>query len=485
MGAVTKHEFMRIRTITLALFMFVLTPAWGKVLVRWTEPSLPPRKALGTSQVVMDWDSNAGPAIRRVVRQGYDVYVQVSVQEARAAADLLRKLPLAGIILDAANARPGDIDAARKMLQAGRSKLSVLVLDSNGKQPQMRGQTITTRNGILQVSSPTAQPWLDSNLATVRFDEEFHPEQTPLYTFKWEPGDSLQQANGPSAEDYALAIAEAGAIHADLILNVDEKLQKGLAENQPAAWDRWNKVKKYLAFDGTTSRTALRPQANVGVLAGDYDTAYEPMNLMGRHNIPYRVLNIAGITGSKLQGLDVVTVFTAPDQQAVATLMNFAKQGGTVVLVNLKGSYPWQSANPAQTAEHAVSYVVGKGRVIELSEPVSDPETFAQDVRRLVEKDKSLISVWNALTILAIAYRNPRTGEHVIELVNFSEEPLRIQLRLKGSFSAARYETPDQKCCQSLPGIKRGGFTEFVVPSLGISGRLRLRPQQPANTSTP
>src|SRR5207244_7292339 len=118
--------------------------------------------------------------------------------------------------------------------RSAHPKLAILLLDSNGKQPQMRGQTITTRNGMLQVSSPTAQPWLDSNLPVARFEQEFHPDQPALYAFQWEPGDSLQQANGPSAEDYSLAIAEAGAIHAGLILNLDEKLQKGLVESQPA-----------------------------------------------------------------------------------------------------------------------------------------------------------------------------------------------------------------------------------------------------------
>jgi len=46
-------------------------------------------------------------------------------------------------------------------------------LISSGKQPQMRGRLVVNRNGILQVSSPSSQPWLDTNLAAVRLAETF------------------------------------------------------------------------------------------------------------------------------------------------------------------------------------------------------------------------------------------------------------------------------------------------------------------------
>jgi len=466
---------MRIRSVVLWSSLLLVAPAWGDVLVRWTELSVPPQKALGVRKLVVFWDSNAPSAIGRARGQGYDVYAELLFEQAISAAELVSRQPVAGIIVDRGKARQEDLDSTLRTLRSAHPKLAILLLDSNGKQPQMRGQTITTRNGMLQVSSPTAQPWLDSNLPVARFEQEFHPDQPALYAFQWEPGDSLQQANGPSAEDYSLAIAEAGAIHAGLILNLDEKLQKGLVESQPACWALWNKVKEHLSF-ASKSHTSLQPWANVGVITDDYEAAYEPMNLMGRHNIPYRVLRSPSVSARSLDGFDVITVFTAPDNRALSAIAGFADQGGTVVLVNLKGTYPWQSAKPLPTAEHALFYAVGKGRVIELGEPVGDPETFAQDVRRLLGKDRVLIGLWNALTTVAIPYRNPRNGETVVELVNYAEDPLRIQVRLKGSFSSICYESPDQACCRSLSLVQRDGFTEFVIPSLYIAGRVRLTP---------
>ena len=94
----------------------------------------------------------------------------------------------------------------------------------------MKGQLVIKRDGVLQVTSPTAQPWIDSNLALVRLDHTFRPQQTPLYEFQWDQSDSMQQEYGPSAADYSLAVAEAGAFHADLVLSLHPGLQTDLAK---------------------------------------------------------------------------------------------------------------------------------------------------------------------------------------------------------------------------------------------------------------
>jgi len=62
----------------------------------------------------------------------------------------------------------------------------------------------------------------------------------------------------------------------------------------------------------------------------------------------------------------------------------------------------------------------------------------------------------------------------VLEFVNYAEEPLRVQVQVKGSFASIRYETPEHRCCESLVPIKHNGFTEFVIPELRIAGRVHL-----------
>jgi len=458
------------RKRALFLFLFLLPrPLWGKVFVRWTAATLP-GTPLGIRELVIPWNRNRTALLHTALAQGYRVYAEVPVQQVSDAFKWLAKESIEGVVVDAGNGP----DAAREIekLRSAHSKVKMLV-SLDGKQPQMRGQTVVTRNGVLQVSSPTAQPWLDSNLAMVRFHQESRPGETLLYTFAWELKDTLQQQNGPSVEDYSLAIAESGAIHADLLLSVHQKLQKALLDSEPAAWSSWKKLIPYMQFALRDELDRLHPWSNVAVIAGDYDTAYEPMNLMARHNIPFRIVS-GEVTERALQGVTLVAALTAPDQPGIRVLNAFAQEGGTVILVDANGKYPWHSSPPIPAAEHAVSYAAGKGRVIELSEPVSDPETFAQDLRRVAPKGSTLISLWNALTTTAVPYRDDRNGRVVVELVNFAEEPMRIQVQVKGVYSSARYETPDRGCCQDLSPVQHDGFTDFVVPSLAIAGRVHL-----------
>jgi hypothetical protein len=353
----------------LSLLLLLGSFAWGKVFVRWTEVALP-ATPLGISELVIAWDAHSTTLIRSARKHGYRVYVEVPLQQAAHAAALLQREAIAGLIID--SVLDQDAAGAIRKLRAAHPELKMSLLNTNGKQPQMRGQTVITSNGVLQVSSPTAQPWLDSNLALIRFQSPSDTGGMPVYTFSWELNDSLQQASGPSADDYALAIAESGAIHADLLLNLHQSLQKRLVEDQPVAWVTWRKMVSYLRFASGEHARGVHPWSNVGVITDNYDAAYEPMNLMARHNIPFRVVQ-DGVTARGLQGLSLITVFTPPDQRGIDALNTFAKQGGSVIVTDAKGKYPWQSVQPVPTAEHALSYAAGKGRVIELTGPVSDP----------------------------------------------------------------------------------------------------------------
>jgi hypothetical protein len=123
--------------------------------------------------------------------------------------------------------------------------------------------------------------------------------------------------------------------------------------------------------------------------------------------------------------------------------------------------------------EHTLSYTLGSGKILELSKSVTDPETFAQDIRRLLGKENALISLWNGLTTIAVPYRDAGTLK-ALEFINYAEEPIRVQVQVKGAFASVRYETPERKCCESLEAIQHDGFTEFVLPDLRIAGRVHL-----------
>ncbi|MGH9552166.1 MAG: hypothetical protein ACRD3W_22455, partial [Terriglobales bacterium] len=218
--------FVRARILTM-MCLLAVTPAWGRVLLRWGQPSLPAPATMGVSDLVVSWNDAA--LISNARRQGYRVYAEVPAAKATDLGRSLAKSGVAGIVLNPVDAQPAQIDDALAQLRSAYPALPLLVLNPRAKHPQMKGQMVIRRNGILQVTSPTAQPWVDTNLALVRLDQAFRPDQTPLYEFHWELPDSEQQENGPAPADYALAVAEAGAFHADLILDLDPRLQDDLA----------------------------------------------------------------------------------------------------------------------------------------------------------------------------------------------------------------------------------------------------------------
>ena len=187
------HEnfmFMRIRILTVILFL-AATPAWSRVLLRWTQPSLPAPATMGVSDLVVSWDD--AELIRNAHRQGYRVYAEVPLGKAADMARSMAKSDLAGIILNLGDSQPSQIDQELQQLRSAYPGLPVLVLNPKAKQPQMKGQMVIKREGVLQVTSPTAQPWVDTNLALVRLDQAFRPSQTPLYEFQWDLSDPQLQ----------------------------------------------------------------------------------------------------------------------------------------------------------------------------------------------------------------------------------------------------------------------------------------------------
>jgi hypothetical protein len=457
--------------------------AWGNVFVHWTRSSVLPAKELGSNDLVFSWNDSLSSQVKAARRQGYRVYVEVPLAQAAVAAETGGS-DLEGLILTVRQSERADLEKSLPQLRSAHPKLRFVVLNPSGKQPTLRGSLVIKRGAVLEVSSPTAQPWIDTNLALVKVEQRSLQGQVPLYTFSWgDISDSGQQPATLTAADYSLAVAEAGAFHADLILELDDRLQKDLTEHDPQAWKLWNEVRSYADFYAHPAGPAMEAAANVAVVVDDLDPTDEVMNLLARHNLPFTVLRPPDLKSGDLKGFDVVAVFAKPDREVLERIADLATRGKIVVLVEAHGPYPWQSRDAVRLNEHAVSYALGKGKVLELSEPVIDPETFAQDIRRLLGKQNALMTLWNGLTTIAVPYREHGGTVKVLEFVNYAEdEPVRIQVQVKGSFASIRYETPERRCCESLVPIKHNGFTEFVIPELRTAGRVHLEANQ-ANDS--
>ena len=469
------------QTALLGLFVLVSTFAWSSVFIHWTGSMLPPARELGVSDLVLSYDAPS-PLMQAARKQGYRVYVEMLPQQATEAATKAESEGWAGIILTARVSERAQMQTVLAGLRSAHPKLRFFVLDPDGKQPEMRGSLVIKRDAVLEVSSPTAQPWIDSNLALVRIEQGGDSGQIPMYSFSWNPPVAGQPARTITTADYSLAVAEAGAFHADLILELDAGLQKGLSQRDPQAWTLWKQVRSYAEFYSHSAQAGLQAAADVAVVVDDLDPSDEPMNLMARHNIPFKVSLPARLQSEDLEGVDVVVAFAKPDKELAIQLEHLASQGKAVVVVDARGSYPWQTQAAVQLNEHAVSYAVGSGKVLELSEPVSDPETFAQDIRRLIGNQNALMTLWNGLTTIAVPYREKRGGLKTVDLINYAQDPVRVQVKVKGSFTVIRFDSPERGGCSSLAPTNHDGFTEFVIPDLLIAGRVHLE-NQPAAAS--
>lgn len=464
------------RTIILSSFLLaVASPAWGRVFLRWTEPSIPSARAIGVSELVIPWGPGKVQLMTTAKKCGYRVFAEASSQDAGAAADAAAANGLAGVIVEGGSGAPHQAGTQNlvESLRRSHPKLSVFELDSGGKQPQIQGSMVIERHGVLVVTSSTRKPWIDSNVALTRFVKTFQPNQTPLFSFSWELNSPVEKQEGPRLEDYALAIAEAGAMRSDLVLPVFPRLQKALAEGNRTAWQEWDHVRDYIGFYSKESQRAARSSSDIAIVTENYGDSYEPMNLLARHNIPFQVFRPGEITPAWLSRLQMVILFSKPDEQVARELQDFSSKGGTVVLVNVHGSFPWDNL-PSTQESYGKKYKVGQGEIAEFAEPVEDPEEFAERIRHLRNEQDVLIRLWNALTTLAFAYPGPKAGNLTLELVNYAQEPLGVQVRVKGSFSNIRYETPEHGFYPEIRPEHQGGFTQFVVPHLIIGGRVYL-----------
>jgi len=460
--------------IVCSLLLLVATPVWGRVFVEWTEPAIPSAASLGVKDLVIPWGPGKIHLMNVAKKRGYRVYALVKPQDAGATV----RNGFAGIIVEGDSSEPGQ-GVAQKVVKRLRSSypgISFLVLDSGGKQPQIRGNLVEKKHGVLVVSSPTRVPWIDSNVALARYERAFQSGQPPLFSFSWELTDPLEKKEGPRAEDYALAVAEAGAMHADVILPVYSNLQKGLAAGDKTAWREWDRVKRYLSFYSKASSSKLQSVADVAVVTDHYEDAYEAMNLLARRNLTFRVLAPADVTAQRLSGSRLAILFSPPDARAAQALQAFSSAGGTVLVADPHGPSHWEPLH-AVKASNGTSYKIARGETIDSIQVVGNPAAFAEKVRNLLHRQGLLIYIWNAVTTLGFAYHAPQTGSMVLNLVNYAEEPLQVQVRVKGSFPNIRYETPEHGFYPPLKPEIDHGFTQFVVSGLKIGARVDLSPQ--------
>jgi hypothetical protein len=334
---------------------------------------------------------------------------------------------------------------------------------------------VTRRGEVLQVSSPSAQPWIENNAALLRLPDR---GATSILTYPWQPVTLADVDGGPALENYLVAIAEAGSFGGNLLLPLAAEFQRSLSLAEPQARILWNEIRRHAGFYAWDLPGSYAPVANIAVATADPAAWFEVMNLLARHNLPFAILSPADLGNRDLSRFALLLAMEPLDAAQREALAQFAGKGGTVVIDRPAGSFPPEAAavpGGVLTAASAgrVTYTLGAGRVVEVRQAITDPNAFALEVRQLLGRDRRAIDIWNGLTVLTALYAHPDGKSLLVTALNYAHQPLPVQIRVRGTYAVVRYESPDEPLAL-LPCEHRDGGTEFTLPALRVGARVFL-----------
>jgi hypothetical protein len=437
----------------------------AEILVRWDQDQVPPRESLGVSRLVVPASRTA--AVRNAAKQGYEIYLEV--EAAKMTAMLPRAERLAGIVVVGATAAHA---AQLERWQQAATKVRVLTVEPGAKWPHIRTNWVTKSKDVLQVTRRSAQPWIENNAALLRIARGAGHASSHVVTYAWKPITLSEIDEGPQLENYLVAIAETGSFGGTLVLPLHERFQRRLALGQPRARADWDAIRRSIDFYSWGLPDRYIPLANVGVVTSEPMRSYEAMNLLSRHNLPFAVVPPARLNAEGLSGFDVVIVADKPGAAQTDALAGFARTGGTVLLTEAPATSPWQTSVVTKTADR-VTYEVGKGHVVQLTTPITNPDAFALDVRQILGRERRIIDIWNGITVIAASFQEPDGSSMLVTALNYAHQQMPVQFRVKGTFSTVQYESPEEPA-RLLSHQQRDGYTEFLLPALHIGGRVFL-----------
>jgi hypothetical protein len=422
---------MPVRPSACVLLLWLLSCATSSadVLVRWDQDQVPGPDALGLSTLVVPAKNVA--LVKTAIGLGYRVYLEVDQNAPPAIAGV------AGLVVTSA-ASAARVRQLRLQynVPAGR----VLMVDGHGKWPHIRTNWVTKNKDVLQVTGRSAQPWIENNAALFRVLRAANPATLPSVTYPWQPITLSDVDEGPALENYLVAIAEAGSFGADLVLPLHERFERRLLLGEPQARADWAQIRRYLEFYSWNLAARYQPVANIGVIVRDPMAHFQVMNLLSRHNLPFEIIPPAGLKSGALDRLKLLIVLDSGTDAPSAVLDEFARKGGMV---------------------HRVQ------------KPIADPNGFALEMRRLLGSANRTIDIWNGITVLAAPYRSPDGETLMVSVLNYAHQRLPVQLRVPGTYSVIHYESPES-AAELIAPQHRDGFTEFVLPSLRVGGRVFL-----------
>ena len=375
-----------------------------------------------------------------------------------AAAEAARK---AGLVVR----QPSSMGAAPLADVKWRSSASLVAL-SGLVWPSVK---VAPREGASQAASgPTEAPWIDSNCWAVRL-ARVRAAGKPVWLEFAPPADQA----APTAAALSVAIADSAAAGARWIVNLGDRMSKGLADGNADAADAWRGMLGTLRFfEKHREWGSYEPWGSLGVLstfAGDNDfMGGELLNLAARRNLLYRILDRSGDSNQNLKGLKALLYVDRepPSPEWKARLTAFGRGGGLLIVPRaLAAEFPGERPLRCPVAGYQLQ-AFGKGSVASPTQDWDDPYFLAADVHSLVSRRNDPVVLFNTRSLWEHYSVAPGGRGELLQLVGFTgrnNDSVSVVVA-RPSVSAAMY-TPEREAPTILKPEKVDGRLEYHLPS--------------------
>jgi hypothetical protein len=337
--------------------------------------------------------------------------------------------------------------------------------------PGVRSSTASLVDGEIVVAGASQSPWTDSNLWLLNCAGAFSAGKPLFLTYIGSPEDPPSLA---SRGTLRLALAEAAALGTSPVLPLEDTLRQSLFERNAESLDEWNAVARYHRFFRSHPEVMqMKPVHNVAVIVDGCESSAEMLNLMSRRRLLYDIIPKGEYLQTSLEPYALLIINEPPPwgNDLLEKTMSFVRRGGIVVTTaaGLPSGNQLKSLQKVEENTERVAYSSGKGRWVVYRETFPDPDTFANEVKRLLGPDLQPVRLWNGSAVLAHLAQSPGSNQRALHLLNYGIDPVEeLQVQVKGSCRKGEILSPDQSTPVPLKLSLKPGSTEFTIPSLGI-----------------
>lgn len=334
------------------------------------------------------------------------------------------------------------------------------------------------RGGTVATAGPTGIPWLDSNAWLIQWARQ-RCESKGL----WLAFEPAQDESTVDAASYQLALADSESSGARWIVSLDDRFRSALADHQAAALQQWKQITEAIAFFRSRSAwNELCPKAALGIVSEDGDgEAFmqgEILNLLGRRQVPFRILGKVPWKAEETQNLVAVLCSEAnpPNHTQRGSLLDFAKQGGLLIVPNT-----WEKpAGPILSHDLEDDYAIvrlGNGRMAWSREAWQDPYRVAEAVHLLMSRRNDLFRLGNGASISVRCKGSADGRRMLIQMVSFDRRASRVPVSLwvRPQFRTARLWKLGSNESMALSARPEQGGQEFSLPPFATYAAVELQ----------